>query len=325
MELRQKLILGYSCLIVFLFKQKKPIFVSWSITEQCNLQCKYCHVWRKSEPLELPTHLVLGIINTLSKMGTKMMRLTGGEPLARDDITQIINHAHALGIYTVLSTNGILFSEKIKEINKLDRVSISLEGPESIHDSIRGGGSYKKAVEAIEIAKRKNIPVSIATTLNALNLDSMDYLLRLGERFNAKVVFQPAIQTCLYSQEENPLSPDITQYRKAILKLVRLKNTNKFIGNSMAGLRHLYHWPVRTDINCVAGKIICRLDCKGRMKPCGRFDIKNNTLDVVEKGVEKCFDQLDHPSCGYCWCSSFVELNLFSKFNLSVLINLIKA
>lgn len=322
MSFQEKFIIGSSCLRAILFNKKIPVFISWSITERCNLQCKFCHAWCR-QSLELPTPRVWEIINTLSKMGTKMIKFTGGEPLMRDDITKIINYTHDLGIYTTLSTNGILFPEKVEEMNKLDRVSISLEGPEDIHNSIRGHGSYKKAIKAIETAKIKNIQVTISTTLNALDLTSIEYLLKLAEKFNAKIIFQPAIQICLYGEESNPIVPDVNQYRRVILNLIKLKKTNKFIGNSIAGLRHFFYWPDRTDINCVAGKIICRLDSQGRMKPCGRFDVENNTLDVIEKGIEDCFNQLRSPKCGNCWCSSFVELNLISEFNINAIVNAI--
>lgn len=320
MNFKEKFILGSHCLKTVLFNRKIPIFITWSITERCNLNCKYCHAWQRESP-ELPMHQICEIITALSKMGTRMIRFTGGEPLLRDDIAEIINYASDLGISTSLSTNGTLFSKRIKEMRKLNRISVSIDGPEDIHDFIRGKDSHKKAMEALRVAKEKNIDMSISTTLNSFNLTSIEYLLGIAKEFNAKIFFQPATKIVLYGEEINPVSPDINHYRKVILSLIRSKKRNRFIGNSVTGLRHLYHWPYKKHINCIAGKIIYRLDCRGNINPCGRFILKDNKLNIIEKGIDYCFGLIHSPNCGYCWCSSLVELNLISKFSIDALAN----
>jgi MoaA/NifB/PqqE/SkfB family radical SAM enzyme len=155
MNFSEKLSLGSYFVKTIIAGKKKPIFVSWEITVKCNLRCKYCNSWLRNYT-ELNTEDVFRTISTLSRMGTRVIRITGGEPLLRNDIVDIINYIYSLGIFVALSTNGILFPEKIAKINKLDSVTISLDGPEKIHDSIRGEGSYNKAIQAIDMATAKN-------------------------------------------------------------------------------------------------------------------------------------------------------------------------
>jgi MoaA/NifB/PqqE/SkfB family radical SAM enzyme len=323
MNIKEKFMLGASFASALLFNRRKPIFVGWAITKRCNLRCLYCSAWKNTSP-ELKTSQILEIINILASMGSRMIRFTGGEPLLREDIATIINYSGGLGLLNTISTNGFLFSERADEIKKLHGVSISLDGPAQIHDSIRGTGSYLKALEALDKAKKKNISTSIAVALSSYNLHCIEYLLKTAEIFNARIFFQPAIKTILYCEDHNPISPNANEYKNAISYLMELKPKNKYIGNSMAGLKHLYNWPTKKPIHCMAGKIICRLDPQGNVYPCSRFDIKNNTLNIKEGGAKHCFQKLYSPNCGNCWCSSMVELNLISDLNINALFNSIK-
>lgn len=323
MNFKTKAIAGSLCVRAILLNKKTPVFLSWAITERCNLQCKYCHAWRNKSP-ELSTDEVLKIIEGFSLRGTKIIKFTGGEPLLRDDITELLNCAHDVGMASILSTNGILFPEKADEIKKLDTVSISLDGPQDIHDYIRGKDSHQKVLEALKVAKKKKTSITISTTLNSLNVRSIGYVLSIAEKFDAKVFFQPATRRVLYGEEPNPVTPDIKEYRAAILSLMESKKRNKWIGNSMAGLRHLSHWPDKTVIACVGGKIICTLDSRGNINPCSRFTMQNNELNLIGRGIEYCLHKMYSPACGNCWCSSLVELNMISKFNVSALVNAIR-
>ena len=322
MILKEKITLEWICLKTLLSGRKRPIIVSWSVTDRCNLQCKYCGVWQRKST-ELKTSQILDAIKDLFKNGTRMIKFTGGEPLLKEDITTIINYACDLGIAVTISTNGILLPEKIKEIKRISGIFISLDGSESIQNSLRGTGSHAKALEAIKIAKEYSIRVSIAATLNSMNLNNIKYLLEIAKELDAKVFFQPSINIILGGNTPNKVSPEADRYKSAVLSLIEMKRTNKYIGNSAAGLKHLLHWPYKTDINCIAGKIIFRLDSSGNMNPCGRFPLRNSKLNI-KKGIDYCFEQLQPPFCGDCWCSSMVELNLIMAFNINALVNAIK-
>ena len=314
MDFRARLFLGSSYLRALLFNERSPLLVSWFITERCNLSCLHCSAGRTKSP-ELSTGQVIDIIDSLKNLGTKLIKFTGGEPLLREDMVEIINQTHSRGLSVFLSTNGILFPEKVNEINKLDGVTLSLDGPEEIHDHIRGRGSYGKTIEAIKTAKDKRIPLSISATLNSLNLESINHLLDCGKKFDSKVYFQPATKTMLYGKEMNPVSPDIDGYRRAVLLLMDLKKKRNPIGNSMAGLKHLYHWPDKTQINCMAGKIIIRIDSGGNIFPCPRFAKEENPPNILKRGLKSCFEGLTSPNCRDCWCSAFVEINMISGLN----------
>lgn len=324
MRIRDKIVLGRDLFGPVLFGVKRPVLVSWEVTQRCNLRCAYCDAGRGAAE-ELETACALNIVEELRRAGTRAIRFTGGEPLLRADLPLINDHAKRLGILTALSTNGSLFCERIKEIRRLNSVSFSLDGPEEIHDALRGPGSHKKVLEAIEEAKRRGIPVSVSATLNSLNLESVPYLLNdIAKKLRVKVFFQPATKTVLFGDRDDPVCPDVGRYREAVSFLMRAKKENPFIGNSGAGLGHLYHWPEKRAIPCVAGRLICRLDSRGRMTSCARFHAAGDRSSVAEEGVETCFARLRPPGCRECWCSFFVELNMISGFNLQSFMSAVK-
>jgi len=320
MYLKERIKLGSNYFLAILLNRRKPIFIGWELTRQCNLKCKYCNVWDKIIP-ELNTEEILKLITILFNKGTRIIRFTGGEPLMRSDISKIIGHCKDLGIVTTIATNGILLPIRIDEIKRVDRIIISIDGPEEIHDMIRGNGSYQKALRACEVAKSKSIPISIATTLTSLNLNCIKHLLVLANKFKTKVSFQPVTTTILFGVSPNPLCPSLDEYRKSIIGLMKIKRNSKVIVNSLEGLKYLLHWPNKKAINCVAGKVFFRLDSEGKMYACPRAEIRNPGFNVLEKGIIHCLKYLSSPHCDYCYSSALIEMNLITNFNPCTLIN----
>lgn len=314
MKIKEKIVLGCSYLQAIVFGIKKPLLVSWELTKRCNLRCKYCGSWLQQDD-EINFSQALLLIQSLHEAGTRVIRFTGGEPLLREDLPALISCCSNLGISAGVASNGVMFTGMVNELKSLSAVSFSLDGPEHINDSIRGVGSHKHVIKAIEAAKAKNIYTTISITLNNQNLSSIDYIMGLAREFRVQAFFQPATKKILYSEEANPFVPDVIQFREAMDILIREKSKNRFIGNSLASLKHMRCWPDKTPINCVAGKIICRIGSDGQMYPCPRFGTVKSELNVLRKSVKECFRGLPEPSCAECWCSLFVDLNLLSRLS----------
>jgi len=97
------------------FKKRFPLAVGWNITYRCNLQCKYCGWW-ENRASELNTKDIIGLIKELAFLGTKFISFSGGEPLLREDLGDIIDFCKMKGIYVSINSNGTLVKEKIKNI-----------------------------------------------------------------------------------------------------------------------------------------------------------------------------------------------------------------
>lgn len=151
------------------------------LTHSCNLHCPICGFWGNSgignsteENLTLEDYK--NIIEDLSKLKTSLI-LSGGEPLLNPNWYEIARYAKSKKIHIVLQTNGIyLEKNKEKVIETIDDLSVSIDGPEKIHNRIRGEGTYAKIInnleEISEIKKRKNLKkpfIDINFTIQELN------------------------------------------------------------------------------------------------------------------------------------------------------------
>lgn len=156
----------------------------WEITKNCNLACSHCISWVGNKRA-LSTQRALRVIDKLSNLGCKKLYLTGGEPLFRKDIFQILRRAKDKKFKIGLLTNGTLISNKnIKEIkSSVEEIGISIDGSSSqINDQIRGVGSFSQIIKAIKLIKNNQIPLTLYITITKINLSDFGNILRLAKR-----------------------------------------------------------------------------------------------------------------------------------------------
>lgn len=192
---RARRILGidYLCLAGYSFY---PDFVTLLITKRCNFQCARCA--SKSPAVtdasydELSTQELKNFIGQLS--GIKpFIYFSGGEPLLRKDIFELIRYIKSKKMLTGLVSNGSFLSEEnINEIvdSGLDFFSVSIDGPRGYHDSVRGvEGAFDKAVAGLELLvkrrkeKKGSFPhIRIASIIDPQNLDNSIFVIDLANR-----------------------------------------------------------------------------------------------------------------------------------------------
>ena len=296
---------------------KMPILCGIAITHRCNQKCLYCQVWN-AKRRELKTKEVFSIINELSTLGTHRFCLTGGEPLLRDDIGQVINFAHSKKMVVEVSSNGSLVKEKISQLKKVHVLCLSLDGPEHIHDSIRGSGSFRKVIEAAKLLKKKNIPVYFRAVISKLNLEYIDAILKMASNLKIKFIFQPATPLLLGTDRLNPLAASVKEYIKAFNKLIAEKNKgNDFVHNSLIGLkyfnRYLRSWPKPGRISCISGKVLFHIEPDGMLYSCiNGYGCNTQVLkgtDCLKLGVKEAIRSLSAVDCRGCWNAATFELN----------------
>jgi MoaA/NifB/PqqE/SkfB family radical SAM enzyme len=141
------------------------------LTRKCNYRCRGCTVWQQQDPRELSTEQVKKGLDILRELGVVDLVLSGGNPLLRDDIGEIIRHASESFITTVYD-NGSMAVEKIEALRRADFVAISIDSlnPEK-NDYIRGvKGAWSTAMHAVEELHKNGISVGVAPTISQLNL-----------------------------------------------------------------------------------------------------------------------------------------------------------
>jgi 12,18-didecarboxysiroheme deacetylase len=157
---------------------KKPVVV-WNVTKACNLRCIHCYASADNRPAEyeLTTEEGFRLLEDLAQFGCPVVLFSGGEPLVRPDIFDLIAYAVRLGLRAVLSTNGTLIDHVLaKELKKfgLSYVGISLDGIGEVHDRFRGSkGCFEKVIQAIENCQRESLKVGLRFTINKFNAEEI--------------------------------------------------------------------------------------------------------------------------------------------------------
>jgi len=157
----------------------------WEITKNCNLACIHC-ISSIGNKRELNTQRVLRVIDKLSNLECKELYFTGGEPLFRKDIFQILKEAKGKKFKIGLLTNGTLINSKnIKKIKSLvDEIGLSLDGSSpQVNDQIRGVGTFSQIIKAIKSIKNNRIPFTLYITITKINLPDFENILRLAKHF----------------------------------------------------------------------------------------------------------------------------------------------
>jgi len=167
-----------------------PFLAIWEVTQSCDLACKHCRAAAQPipHPDELSTAEGKALIDQIADMHVPIFVFTGGDPLKRKDVFDLIRYASEKDVKvavtpsaTPLLTREAIF--KLKEAGTV-RLGISLDGstPE-IHDKFRGlQGAYARTIQAIEWANEAGLPIQVHTTISRHNVDDMDNLVALFEK-----------------------------------------------------------------------------------------------------------------------------------------------
>ena len=167
-----------------------PFLAIWEVTQSCDLACKHCRA--AAQPIAHPDELTnaegKALIDQIAEMHVPIFVFTGGDPLKRKDVFELIRYAADKGVQvavtpsaTPLLTREAMF--KLKEAG-LVRLGISLDGstPE-IHDTFRGlPGAWERTIQAVEWAKEAGIPVQVHSTISRHNVHDLDNLCALFEK-----------------------------------------------------------------------------------------------------------------------------------------------
>jgi radical SAM protein len=163
---------------------RAPFLAIWETTQACDLSCKHCRA--SAQPLAHPSQLNTGeamnLIDQIADLQVPLFVFTGGDPLKRPDIFELIRHAAGKGVHAALTPSGtpLLTRDAIFRMKDsgLSRLAVSLDGSvPAIHDSIRGiPGTWERTVQAIQWANEAKLPIQVHTVVSRLNISDLDNL-----------------------------------------------------------------------------------------------------------------------------------------------------
>lgn len=181
MDLANNLSIGRQFIASRLLGKRIPLAVTYYVTYRCNYRCRYCHLW-KTQAAEMNTEQAKQMIKEFDQMGAVKMGFTGGEPLLRKDIGDLISYAHERNMLTTLCSNGELVEDRLHDLSDLDVIQISFDGPREIHERYRRNSNYENVVSGIRRAHEAGISVVASTVLTKDNIDQVDWILDFGRR-----------------------------------------------------------------------------------------------------------------------------------------------
>ena len=159
--------------------QRRPVVV-WNTTNRCNLECVHCYAGAEAEPKagELTTAEGKRLLEDLADYGAPVVLFSGGEPMVREDLAELVAYAADAGIRPVLSTNGtLLTADRARELKQagLAYAGVSVDGLAERNDEFRGvDGAFRAAVEGIETCLDVGLKTGLRYTVTRQNVDDLD-------------------------------------------------------------------------------------------------------------------------------------------------------
>lgn len=214
---------------------RSPFIVIWETTQACDLACVHCRAQAQPHPLpgELSTQEGLALIDEVAEMGAKILVFSGGDPLKRGDLLELIRHGKARGLRmaTIPAATPLLRREVVQAFKAagLDQMAVSLDAstPET-HDRFRGvEGAFQKTMEAVRWAHEVGLAVQINSVMGRHNVDDLGRLIELVRRLG--IVFWEVF--FLVPVGRGALLPGLSaqQYEEVFAKLYRVAQDAPFI------------------------------------------------------------------------------------------------
>jgi len=170
-----------------------PSHPVWEMTAACNLNCVHCHVPSTEMGEELDTVEGKALLEQLAEVREfQMMAFTGGEPLMRDDLYELLAYSRALGFVNTIATNATLVDDQAARRLRAQGVviaAVSLDGAQETHDLVRGcPGAFESAIKGMKALRRAGILLHINITAMEQNLGQVQSVMDAVEKLGASII-----------------------------------------------------------------------------------------------------------------------------------------
>lgn len=269
--------------------KKAPLYmVTWRCTRRCVGSCMYCsYTPEYAKDTEIDTKTAYKMVDEIHEFGSPWFGISGGEPLVRKDIFDVIEYAKkTYGMEVSLITSGFAFDQK--RVDELVRnevhTAVSIDGSRESNDIIRGKGSYDKALYAMRKLSENGILDCVVTTMTKYNIKEMEHPTVLSAEYGARmVVYHNLVPVGRACPNMEDLAPTPEEYEAAF--------------NQIYDLQVAYKGKVKVNVYAPFYARIVR-----QRKPTdfwdwfqngflGRCTIGGNYVSVTENG--------DYRSCGF--------------------------
>ena len=167
-------------------REAKPLTCWYSITEECDLHCKFCFAdSTKPWPDELTTQEIYALLDNIAEAGTQAIVFGGGEPTLREDLVEVMHYAARYkNMFVALNTHGQWLDRKYvtRLVNAgVSQVKVSVDGLKESHDWNRGEGTFDKCIQALKNCVDAGIKSVIwIATISQMNYDEIPQMVKMA-------------------------------------------------------------------------------------------------------------------------------------------------
>jgi radical SAM protein with 4Fe4S-binding SPASM domain len=301
-------------------------FLQWHLTERCNLRCRHCYQGEKHVP-EMPPDAVKKEIDGAIEMFqaweaeydvkvAPSIHFTGGEPFLYEGLWDVIAHARGQGYGVALMSNGCLITREDAEKashHGIADIQVSLEGPEELHDSIRGKGSFEKAAAGVAILAQAGNRVTANVTLSRRNVDMIEKTVECSRDMGFHGIGFSRVVPCGRGKAllDDLLAPH--ELRSAYQMINSLQGQNYDVGSTDPLAGTFSGPPPPSDdltlSGCSAGFSGVTITSDGSVMPCRRIglvagNLKEKSLRAIWAGSDLLWQlrkrESYHGKCGRC-------------------------
>lgn len=264
------------------------------VTRQCSTRCRLCYVDSgTARPDTLKKEEIFDIVDEMADMGITFVALSGGDPLTRDDLVEILEYiAEKKHLTPGLSTSLLTLTEelarRLKDLGALVQVSLDGSNP-AVNDWNRGQGSFEKAMKGVELLSKFGVPFRFAYVINKHNLHDVEEMVELARKVGALEVTFGKVKMAgrakgqeseAYPESEAIASAYFALYRKAFeMAGKKLKVSCKHNQPLITGLEDRVG-----ELPCGAGRTFVQVCYNGDVIPCSLLsDIEEFVLGNVRK------------------------------------------
>ncbi len=265
-----------------------PELVSWNTTQRCNLRCGHCYlVAGRQAAAELSFEEGRRLIDELADAGTRMLILTGGEPLLRRDLADLAAHASSRGLHVVLGTNGTLLTRERARLLQAAGVAgagISLDSlRREEHDRFRGvPGAWEGAVRGLRACVAEGLPVLLQTTVLPWNCHELEAMIEFAYEEGA-TGFTLYFLVCTGRGERlSDISPE--QYEQALSTLCEAQRRHPQMmvrarcAPQISRIASQQDSALVGNAGCLAARQYCRITPEGEVTPCPYLPLVAGTV-----------------------------------------------
>jgi MoaA/NifB/PqqE/SkfB family radical SAM enzyme len=224
-----------------------PSHPVWEMTTACNLHCIHCHTSGGNHAQdELTTQEAKGMLEQLAEVEEfRMMAFTGGEPLVRSDLFELLAYSQALGFTNTMATNATLVNDAVARRLRRHGVviaAVSLDGLDArTHDTVRGSpGSFEAALNGMRALGRAGIVLHVNITAMEYNMNQMEQLMTLVDELGTGILLMYQLVPVGRGRGIRKAALDLNANERLIRLIAQAQSSTKAIIEPVAGPQY---WP----------------------------------------------------------------------------------